>query len=573
MKQAEIAEALDEIGRLMQFRGDNPFKARAYRNAAKSLRALAEPLETVIAEGRLRKLPAIGDAIAVKIQQLAGGEPVPLLERLRQEIPLGVLDLLAVPGLGPKRVRTAYEALGIFSLDALEAAAARGQLATVEGFGPRTIATVLGSLARVRQDQTRFLGYEGRAAGRILLGFLVDQPAVATACLAGGLRRRDEVVAKVGLVAASEQPEAVFDAVAGHPTVAAVESRDQARIAVRLAGGIPAEVRVGSPARFPFLLLHATGSQAHVERLRERASERGYDLSESGLVVRASGEAVACADEAAVYAALGLACVPPELREDRGEIEAAARGPLPALVDLGHLRGVVHVHTTWSDGRASIPAMAGAAQLAGYEYVVICDHSRSAAYAGGLSIEDLARQRAEIDRVNAGLEDFRVLAGTEVDILPDGSLDYPDAVLATLDVVVASVHGRLKMTRSEQTARVVRALANPYLDILAHPTARLLLRREGMALDMDRVLDAAAEHGVGLELNADPHRLDLDWRWHAPARERGIRFSIDPDAHGPGTIGYVEEGIGVARKGGLTPADVLNTRPVGDFLAELRRNR
>lgn len=573
MNQAQVADALEEIGRLLQFRGDSPFKARAYRNAAATLRALEEPLEKVIAEDRLTSLPSIGEAIALKIRQLAAGEPVPVLERLRAEIPIGVLDLLAVPGLGPKRAKAAYDALGVASLDALEAAATSGKLAGIEGFGPQTVATVLESLARVRTAVSRYLAFDVRPAGQVLLAALTARSDVAQASLAGGLRRRNETVHDIDLVAASDDPAAVIAAFVAHPTVAAVEARGPTMATVRLAGGLPADLRVVPPASWPFALIHFTGSAGHNTRLRGIARRRGLRLNEYGLFPKGAKESLPCADEAAVYAALGLSFVPPELREDRGEVEDAAAGELPPLVDLPDLRGVVHCHTLWSDGRGSIPVMAAAAQRLGFEYLVVCDHSRSASYAGGLSIDDLARQRAEIDRVNAELDGFRVLAGTEVDVLADGALDYPDDVLARLDVVVASLHGRLRLPKEEQTARVCRALENPWLDILGHPRGRLLLRRDGASLDMERVLDTAAENGVVLEINADPHRLDLDWRWHRPARERGIRFSIDPDAHGPNTIAFLEEGVGMARKGGLTAADVVNTLPVDRFLSSLRRNR
>lgn len=572
MRAAEVADILEEIGRLLEFKGENPFKVRAYRNAARALADLEEPLETLIAEARLREISGIGAAIADKIVAYAETGSIPLLERLRQEVPAGVLELVAVPGLGPKRARAAFEALGIASLDDLEAAAASGRLAKVPGFGEKTAKTVLASLARVRQYTGRWLAAEARPLGERLLASLRADPAVRRAETAGGLRRAMETVHDIDLVAATDDPAAVIERFVALPSVAAIAGRGDTKALVRLAGGIPADLRVVTPAEFPFALQYFTGSQAHNTRLRGLAKRHGLKLNEYGLF-REDGAGVDCGDEAAVYRALGLSWIPPELREDRGEIEAAGADGLPRLVEPDDLRGVVHIHTDWSDGRATIATMAVAAQERGYEYLVVCDHSRSAAYAGGLDAERLLAQRDEIERVNAELEGFTVLAGCEVDILADGSLDYPDEVLARLDIVVGSVHSRLGLPRQEQTARYMRAIESPWLDILGHPTGRILNRRNGADLEIERLMDAAAEHGVALEINVDPHRLDLDWRWHRAAVERGIRFSIDPDAHGPETIGYLDHGIGIARKGGLTKEDILNALPVEDFRAALRRNR
>lgn len=572
MRAAEVADVLEEIGRLLEFKGENPFKVRAYLNAARALADLDEPLEKLVAEGRVREIAGVGAAIADKIAAYAETGSIPLLERLRQEIPAGVLDLLAVPGLGPKRARAAFEILGVASLDDLEEAAASGRLAQVPGFGEKTARTILENLTRVREYTGRWLSAEARPLAKRLLDSLGRDPAVTRVEIAGGLRRAWETVHDIDLVAAADEPEAVIERFAELPPVAGVLGRGDTKISVRLAGGLPADLLVVEPAAFPFALQYFTGSQSHNTKLRWLAKRRRLKLNEYGLF-REDGMSLDCADEAAVYRALGLAWVPPELREDRGEIESAAANQLPALVELSDLRGVVHVHTEWSDGRATIAAMAVAARERGFEYLVICDHSRSAAYAGGLDAGQLLAQREEIERVNAEMDGFTVLAGCEVDILADGSLDFPDEVLERLDVVVGSAHSRLGLPREEQTARYLRAIASPWLDILGHPTGRILNRRSGADLDMERILDAAAEHGVALEVNVDPHRLDLDWRWHRAAVDHGIRLSIDPDAHGPETIEFLDHGIGIARKGGLTREDVLNALPVEAFRAALRRNR
>ncbi|MFN2383123.1 MAG: helix-hairpin-helix domain-containing protein [Gemmatimonadota bacterium] len=574
MRAGDIARILDEIARLLEFRGDNAFKIRAYRGGARTLRGLDEPLEEVLAAGRLRELAGIGPALAEKIEQLAAGRPVPLYERLRAEIPLALLDLADVPGVGPKRARALHEALGVTTLEELEAAASNGRLATVAGFGAKTVDAVVAGIASVRAHAGLILGHEAFGLAEQLRARLTAHPAVTRADVAGEVRRRLEVASEIVLLAASDEPDAVLDAFLTAPSVDALLERAPGQMRVHLAQRITASLVVVQKKAYATALLQATGSADHWAQLGARAHARKLTLDAAGLRrAGARGARVACPDEAACYAALGLAEIPPELREGRGEVDAAAAGPLPPLVTRANLRGVVHCHTTWSDGRASIAEMAAAATARGYEYLVICDHSRTASYAGGLSIDDLKRQRDEIGAVNAVAPGCTVLAGSEVDILRDGALDYPEAVLAELDCVVASAHGPFRLPRAEQTARICRALENPYVDILGHATGRLLLQRDGYALDLDAVLDTAATHGVTIEINADPRRLDLDWRWHQPARARGLQFSIDPDAHSPQGMDYVDGGIGVARKGGLTPADVINTLPLKQFRAGLRRNR
>jgi DNA polymerase (family 10) len=573
MRNAEVARVMEEIGGLMRFRGDNPYKVRAYENAAEAIRALDEPLDRLLAEGRLRAVPGIGAAIEKKIADYAATGAVPLHQKLLEEIPAGVLELLGVPGLGPKRARAAFVEARIDSLDALEAAAIDGRLAAVSGFGPRSVEAVVAGLRQVRRYAGHHLGHDARPLAEILAAWLRARSEVVQAEVAGDVRRGMEIVDDAVLVAAAEEAAPVVDAFCAHPMVAVVVSRGDREAAVRLGGGLEVRLAVVPPEAFGAALVCHTGSAGHVERLRGLAQGKGIRLEDRGLL-GPRGAPVASADEAAVYAALGLAWVPPELREDRGEVEAAEEGALPDLVERRDLHGLVHVHTTWSDGRASVEDTAIAARERGFEYLVVCDHSRSTSIAGGLTIEDLRRQIDEIRRVDARIEGIEVLAGSEVDILADGSLDYPDDVLAELDCVVASVHSHFRLPRAEQTARLLAALANPWLDILGHPTGRILLSREGVDVDIEAVLDAAAEQGVALEINGDPHRLDLDWRWHRAATGRGIKLSIDPDAHGPETIEpLLASGIEAARKGWVTAADVLNARSAAEFRAALRRNR
>jgi DNA polymerase (family 10) len=598
MRNSDVARIMDEIGGLLRFRGDNPFKIRAYENAAQAIRELDEPLDALLAAGRLRSVSGIGAAIEKKIADYAATGSVPLHERLLEELPVGVLELLAVPGLGPRRARAAYKEAGIDSLDALERAAMDGTLGTVSGFGPKSVEAIVTALAQVRKHAGRHLGFEARALAEILADRLRARDDVAAAEVAGDLRRAVEIVDDVVLVAAADEPGPVIDAFCDHPMTAEVLSRpkvggktrsakgsagakkatgaaepDVPEAVVRLGGGLVARLVVVPPEAFGAALVVETGSEEHVTELGEVGRKKKLRLERSGLA-GPRGARVPAPDEAAVYDALGLAFVPPELREGGGEVEAARNGALPELVERSDLRGLVHIHTTWSDGRVTIEGMATAAQERGFTYMVVCDHSRSTAIAGGLSIDDLRRQIDEIRRVNEESDGIEVLAGSEVDILADGSLDYPDDVLAELDCVVASVHAAFRLPRAEQTARLLRALANPWLDIVGHPTGRRLLSREGIDVDMDAVLDAAAELGVALEVNGDPHRLDLDWRWHRAATDRGILLSIDPDAH---RISEIEEllatGIEFARKGWVSAEQTLNALPSKEFRAALRRNR
>lgn len=572
MNAAEIARVLDEIGRLLRFRGKgNPFKARAYVNAARTLRSLTEPLEVLIAEDRLRDLPGVGAAIEKKIVELHQTGTLPLHESLKAEVPVGVLEMSSVPGVGEKRARAAWSELGIESLDALEEAAASGALENVSGFGPRTVARVLEGIALARRSAGRLVAPEARRVAAALVDVLAARPDVERVQAAGEVRRRCNVVGEVALVVAADDHRGPVEAFLDHPVVAHGEA-DGPVATARLSGGTAARLRVVPAAAWGAALVVETGSEAHLAGLAGRAAERGVEIAADGLGV--AGSPVACPGEEDVYEALGLPWIPPELREGRGEIAAAGAGALPDLVAFEDVRGAVHCHTDWSDGRATIEAMAERAKALGLGYLVVCDHSPSAFYAGGLSVEKIRRQREAVEAANAGIEEFEVLAGSEVDIKPDGSLDFPDAVLESLDFVVASVHGQMRMSREDQTARIVHALANPWVDVLGHPTGRLLLKREGYDVDLEAVLDAAAENGVAVEVNGDPRRLDLDWEWHAAALERGLLLSLDPDAHGPETIEpLVANAVLAARKGGVTAADVLNAREADGFRAALRRNQ
>jgi DNA polymerase (family 10) len=577
MDRAEVSEALEEIALLLQLKGENPFKARAYQSAARTILGLAEDLDALVASGRLASLKGIGEAISEKVATLVATGSLPYLEELRAEVPRGLLDLLRVPGLGPKRARAVYDELGVDSLAALESACMENRLASLPGFGARTQEKILSGIEFLRRNLGRFLLSEASTWGGALLGFLKDHPGVARASLAGSLRRRREVIGDVDLVAAAADPRRVIADFTAHRDVEAVLGAGETKASVRLKNGIQVDLRVVDEAAFPFALHYFTGSKAHNIAIRRRAESARFrlKLNEYGLF-RGEGdgaERIPCEDEEVLYAALDLPFIPPELREDAGEIEAAERRALPRLVERRDLRGTFHVHTTWSDGRAGLEAMVRAAAELGFEYVGISDHSRTAGYARGLKVDDVARQREEIEALRGRFPSIRILHGTESDILHDGSLDYPEEVLDRFDFVVGSIHSQFGMPEPEMTRRVVRALENPHLTILGHPTGRLLLDREGFRIDLDAVLAAAARAGAAVEINANPHRLDLDASWCRRARDAGVLLSIDPDAHDVEGLADVGYGVDTARRGWLEPEHVLNTRSWEEIAARIARKR
>jgi DNA polymerase (family X) len=571
----EAAAALAEIAVLLEVVGGNPFRAKAFQAAARALETSAADLPALAAEGRLRSLPAVGAGIAGVLEELLATGTAAVLEELRAGTPAGIFDLMRIRGLGAKRIRTLYAGLGIDSLDALEEAAAAGRIRALPGFGAKTEERILAGVAFARALRGRRRRHQAIPSAAALLELVEGLPGVIRASSAGELRRRLEVVSSLDLVAASDDPAATlaaFRALQGgepgaDPTVVRTHLTDGLAVALR---SVPAEAYAAA-------LLHDTGSEAHLEQLRARAAGQGLRLAPDG--VYRGKERFQTPDEAAVYGALELAPVPPELREGWGEVEAAAAGTLPVLVETADLRGTFHCHTTWSDGRASVAEMAEAARARGWRYLGIADHSQAAGYAGGLSPAAVRRQHREIDAWNRehggrGTDRFRLLKGIEADILADGSLDYDDRLLAGFDYVVGSVHSGFGMTEREMTARLLRAVSHPRLTILGHATGRLLLRRDGYAVDVRAVVDAAAEHGVAVEINADPARLDVDWRTARYAAERGVLVPVNPDAHSAAALGNVAYGIDVARKGWLTAPQVLNTwelEPLEEWLAERKQ--
>jgi DNA polymerase (family X) len=544
-----VVSLLREYAQRTALRGGNPYRAKAYSRAADSLATLALPLDVLIAEGRLTEIPGVGDAIADIITKLHRTGSHPSLEKLRKEIPASVLEMLTVPGLRPEKILRLYKDLGITSLAELEAAAKEDRIRKTKGLGAALQTKILQNLAIARSGQGRL--HMHRAAA--LLEHAVEslrraRPELKRLTVAGDFRRGCELVGDYAIVA---------EAPAGKKP-ALVES-----------GGL--RVHVADRGHFGAVLMHATGSAAHLEGLRVLAQQQGMSLQPDGLH---KGRSVVAANEEDIYRALGLSFIEPELREGRSEIERALEGKLPKLVTDRDLQGILHCHTDASDGTETLEAMAKATRERGFEYFGVADHSKSAHYAGGLSIEQIEEQHHEADRMNKKSgKDFRILKGIESDILADGSLDYPDEVLDRFDFVVASIHGRFKLDRMAQTDRLLRAISNPHTTILGHMTGRQLQRRPGYDIDVEKVLRACARHGVAVEINAHPWRLDLDWRWHQAALDLGCMMSINPDAHSIRELDHMHWGVEMARKGGVPADRVLNAMSLAQIQEHLRRRR
>lgn len=562
MTNKEVARSLEEIATLLELSGENPFKSRSYVNVARNLEQAQDSVETLVQEGRLREIDGVGEAIEKKISELVTTGRLEYLEGLRKKFPESLFELFRIPGLGAKRIKQLYEELNIVSLDDLAVACTESRLTNLKGFGPKMQQKVLDGLAFARRHQGQSLYAVAFEQAKALKAYLAQGKSVVRIEVAGSLRRCKEMVKDIDILASSTQPESLMQRFVEAPGVASITGHGDTKSSVVLECGIAADLRVVSDTEFPYALHHFTGSREHNVAMRQRAKDRGLKMNEYGLF--RGEDNVPCADEAAIFAQLGLPYIPPELREDMGEIEAQA---LPRLVEAEDLVGLYHCHTTYSDGTATIEAMVKAAQRAGYAYVTITDHSRSAGYAGGLSEENISRQQDEIDTLNRKLKRFRILKGIESDIRNNGALDYDAAVLESFDLVIVSVHSNLDMDEATATRRVVKALENPAATILGHPTGRLLLARQGYPLDMDTVLDACAANGVAIEINAAPNRLDLDWRHVRRARDKGVKLCIGADAHSPETLEWMRYGLNIARKGWCGKDDLLNCMTVEEFLA------
>ena len=567
MTKDQVAASLREIGTILELNGENPFKCRAYLNAARTLETSPTDLTELVRTDRLGELPGIGDALREKITTLVNTGKLPYLEELRTTIPSGLLSLLDLPGLGPKKLRILRDQLKIESIEALTKACQDGRLASLDGFGEKTATNLLDSIQRrATYSKLHRLG-TALPAAQALLNHLRECPFVSQAEIAGSLRRGKEIVKDLDLIASSNKPKEVMKAFISAPNVEKVIAHGETKSSVILAGGIPCDLRVVPPEVWPTALAHFTGSKEHNIALRQRAIDRGLHLSEWGLLKGKSKTPLKLKDEKDLHKALGLAFIPPELREDSGEIAAAEKDELPDLLTRDQIRGCLHNHTLASDGQDTLAAMAQAAAELGLEWLGIADHSKSSFQANGLDVKRLEKQIEEIQSLNSKKPKCTLLSGTECDILKEGKLDFPDSLLKELDYVVASVHSGFTSDEKEMTDRILRAIENPHVTCLGHPTGRLLLEREAYPVNIPKILDAAAANGTWIELNANPWRLDLDWRWWHKARDLGILCCINPDAHKTSHLRFLDFGVTLARKGWLRAQDVVNTRT----LAQLRK--
>lgn len=580
MNNDQVAAILGEIGVLLELKGENPFKTRAYHNAVRTLEGLAEPIAKLVAEQRLGELKGFGEALQDKVATLVTTGRLPYYEDLRASVPPGLVAMLDLPGLGPKKVKKLHDELAITTTEQLEAACRDGRIAALDGFGEKSQQKILEGIAFSRQFASSHRLIDALAAAEPILDNLRAHSDVIRCSTAGSLRRWKEIIGDIDFVVSSKVPDEIIAFFVQQPGVVSVSAKGPTKASVVLEGGIQADLRVVADSEFPTALAYFTGSKEHNIVMRQRAIARGLRLNEYGLFrsteeTRDPARLIPCKTEEEIFEQLGLDYIPPELREDQGEFSAAEAHTLPRLVEWTQLKGSLHNHSNWSDGRNTLEAVAAHAQELGCAYWAITDHSRASFQANGLDVARLHKQRSELDQLNRRFEEegseFRLLAGSEVDVLKDG-LDFPDEVLAGLDVVVASLHVPAR-DEAENTRRLIRAAQNPHVHMLGHPSGRLLLERNAYPVDLHAVIDACAETGTWIELNASPYRLDLDWRLWIHARTKGVKCVINCDAHRLEHASYLRLGAGVARKGWLGPKDIINTLPLKELRTALGTKR
>jgi len=580
MDKNKIAEILVEIGMLLELKGENPFKTRAYGNAARAIENLAEPLEKLIAEDRLTEVKGIGDAIGKKITELVQTGKLKYYEELKASIPPGLAEMLEISGVGPKKVKILHEKLGIETIVELEAACQSGKVAELDGFGEKTAQNILEGIERRRTYASKHLLSDALLAAEPLLENLRNHPDVIRCSAAGSLRRNREIIGDVDLLASSKKPAEVIEFFCSQPGIIKVTARGETKASVILEGGLQSDLRVVSDKEFPAALMYFTGNKEHNIVMRQRAIARGLRLNEYGLFkskeeTRDPKLLVPCRTEEEIFAKLDLPYIEPEMREDLGEFAAAEKDELPKLVQWTDLKGSLHNHSTWSDGHNRLEDIAQFMDDLGLEYWAITDHSKASFQANGLDAKRLREQISEIKKINEQFAQngnaFRLLAGVEVDIVKNG-LDLDDDILSELDVVVASLHVPSN-NEAENTKRMLRAVENKWVHFIAHPTGRLLLEREAYPINLDAVMDACAETGTWIELNSNPYRFDLDWRLWPIAKRKGIKCVINPDAHRNEHAGFLRLGAGIARKGWLEPKDVVNTLNLKPLLKALKAKR
>jgi len=573
MRNLEIAKLFNEIADLLEIKEENVFRIRAYRRAAMNLESLTEEIEAVAARGGLSEIAGIGKDLAAKIQQALETGRIAYLEELRKEIPRGVVELMAIPGVGPKTAKLFFDKLHVDSVEKLEAFALQGKLLGLPGIKQRTVENILKGIQVVKKGRERMLLGRALPLAREIVQILEKLPQVKQISMAGSLRRMRETVKDFDLLATSTKPAKVMEVFTSLPQVAEVLLKGDTKATIRHREGIQVDLRVVEPECFGAALQYFTGSKAHNIRVRDLASRQGLKVSEYGVFKEATGKRIAGATEEEVYRAIGLPYIPPELREDAGEVEAALEGRLPDLLELKDIRGDLHAHTNWSDGHHDLEALIEAAHRKGYEYIIVSDHSRSATVAGGLSEGKLLEQIGKIRTLGKKYKKIRILAGSECDILADGTLDYPDRVLAQLDIVVCAVHSRFKQDREGMTARIVKAISNPYVHILAHPTGRLIGERDPYDVDLEAVFAAAKQHGKAVEINAQVSRLDLNDHHARRAKELGVMISINTDTHFLDQLENMTLGVATARRAWIGKSDVINTMPLDKLLSWAHKPR
>ena len=583
MTKDEIAGVLEQIATLLELKGENPFKIRAYANAARAMETFGGNISNLQDEEALAKIPGIGKSIADKIKELAATGSLKYLEELRAEFPAAILQLFSISGLGAKKIKALYDKLHISSIEQLREACETGRVAELPGFGETTQIKICKAIEERAKHSGYFQFAQIAQEAETLKSDLAGHPDALQVDVAGSYRRRKEIVHDVDLVVATKKSDAITKFFVVHPLVESIIAQGPTKSSVRLRSGVQCDLRVVSAAEYPFALAYFTGNKEHNIELRSRALQRGWTLNEYRLAPlppnpktkkKTPAEKIPKVDdEVDLYRAVDLDFIAPELRENSGEFEAAEKHSLPRLIEQENLRGTFHCHTTASDGHNTLEEMAEAAQALGLEYLGIADHSRSSIQARGLDEAKLRAQGAAIRKLNKKFDRFRLFAGVECDILRDGSLDFEDKVLSELDYVVASIHSVFNLREPDMTRRVIRAMENPFVTMLAHPTGRLLLKREPYQIDIPAILDGAAETGTWVELNAAPKRLDLDWRWWPRAKEKGVKCVIDPDAHRAERLQDLWFGIGIARKGWLTKEDVVNCLPLGKIEQALQAKR